>query len=306
MKPNHSDHRTQECGGTAIAHLPSVSHAEKVMEIATANFEDLACFYGEDALEAFRRTAEISRHSLLRALEVAGSLHEILSAALGIKVEPYVTGSHLTGMFAGPKDSRNLAHVRKVHEVDIFVPLPSSIDPHDDGLITCVAELANVKGPRRLTSELSTPGLPVRQTLLYGYPDLVSHDRTGIPLEVEINLLPLQAIRGADPSLYWSQLFSPEERYWMRECRRMGREHTGIPYDAPGGVKALKEHQQRVARGRLIAGYANGYLLDAVPDYLVPFLWNWREYLDPPMPRFSFPLAEPPELPRWIRCLREL
>lgn len=92
----------------------------------------------------------------------------------------------------------------------------------------------------------------------------------------------------------------------MRECRRIGRLRRDIPYDGPGGVKELKEYQQRVARGRLIAGYASGYLLEAAPETLLPYLGKWRELLEPHMPMFRFRIGEPPEPPLWVQRLGEL
>ena len=89
----------------------------------------------------------------------------------------------------------------------------------------------------------------------------------------------------------------------MRECRRLGRREDALPYDAPGGVKELKEYQLRLARGRLLAGFAHNIFPDDAPESLRPFLGQWREYLKPPMPAFKFGVPNKPEPPLWVNAL---
>lgn len=90
----------------------------------------------------------------------------------------------------------------------------------------------------------------------------------------------------------------------MRESRRWGRREDSIPYDAPGGVKELKEYQQRRPRDRLLAGDAHNLIPNEAPDSLGPFLGQWRDYLEPPMPALQIAIPTKPNSPRWVNALR--
>lgn len=239
--------------------------------------------------------------------QLVQTLGDVLTTKVHPELKLLLTGSLVSGTYAGQKPSRNtVLNNESVIEIDLFVLLPEGLSPHSDILINQIKQETGFDNPRKLSFPLLVPHKPEEITSLYGYPQVNYLPYEGRVVEVEMNLAPASAMNQfLDPSYYWDKIFTIEERNWLRDSRRIGRENTTLLHESPGGVLALKTYQLALARGRIIAGYAIGLFDNVTPEVLNPVLERWNNYFEPPVPELKFSLPDKPKSPIWVDLIAD-
>ena len=188
---------------------------------------------------------EDARANAYRKIE---TLKPNIAALLSDDFEIYLIGSLQTGLYYGPKSSSfssspNCPYA-KVVEADIRLVIPENIHPHDETLLTKMADICGAESTvKRHTVHWDRTD--VEGSSLYWYDALESD--TAFEWEFCINRRPYVEI-----APYWEQLFTPDEVEWQRNLRQLV---TTI--ELPSEIYTpFKWKQTTEARWRLVASHA--------------------------------------------------
>lgn len=193
----------------------------------------------------------------------------------------FLTGSLVSGNFTGPKTSHNPNQKQKVIEADVFVLVPDNIDPHEEHAWETVARITDAHNPCFSRCSFWDPDIVNNYTMLYNYPKISM--LRGHLAEIEFSIMRTSCIENADPAIYWKEIFSLEEREWLRKCRILAR-----IMGSSEEIMELKNFQLKLARTRLLTAFASGGIRAKIPAIVDTLIKKDQIPEEPKIPVFSF------------------